>query len=154
MSGRKASQHKIDYMREYQRRKSKDPEWRKKYNQYSRNWYNKRRGTEQLKNTIRIYNRRHSRKIYTRLKIKLFELLGGPKCVRCGFTDIRALQFDHINGDGNEERRHISAWKKYKTYLHTPNIKEKLQVLCANCNWIKREENKEYGKGLSLKLPA
>ena len=64
----------------------------------------------------------------------------GGVCVRCGFADARALQVDHINGGGTEERRHLSQKKVYaRVYAH-PN---EYQLLCANCNWIKRAEEGE-----------
>ena len=74
-----------------------------------------------------------------KLREKLFEILGGKKCVKCGFDDQRALQFDHIHDDGSIER------KKRKTtalsyYYYTDNpstAKKRIQVLCANCNRIK-----------------
>src|SRR5438094_515100 len=34
-----------------------------------------------------------------------FLLVFGGKCVRCGFSDKRALQIDHVNGDGYIERK-------------------------------------------------
>jgi hypothetical protein len=65
----------------------------------------------------------------------------GDKCVICGFTDSRALQIDHINGGGcQESRKHKEMWL-YKQIIdgNTTNY----QLLCANCNWIKRHERKE-----------
>lgn len=66
---------------------------------------------------------------------------GNIACVRCGFDDARALQIDHINGGGY---RHLitsgSHPKYYKSMLVEP---EKYQILCANCNWIKRYEDQE-----------
>lgn len=60
----------------------------------------------------------------------------GNECVRCGFTDIRALQVDHINGGGSKET-------SYRTYRNVVNGVSGYQCLCANCNWIKRRENDE-----------
>ena len=83
---------------------------------------------------------------YMRKKKKAaFELLGG-KCVRCGFDDPRALQIDHINGDAVKERiKGIPGYSTYRIYLNilkgTPLCE--YQLLCANCNWIKRFDNKE-----------
>ncbi len=71
-------------------------------------------------------------------------MLGG-KCVRCGFNDIRALQVDHINGGGMAEHREYRSRTKYwkMVILSITNEEKKFQLLCANCNWIKRSENKE-----------
>lgn len=74
---------------------------------------------------------------------KVVDLLGG-KCKRCGFTDGRALQIDHINGGGYQEIKKNSAKRRYKLVLESVQRKEnKYQLLCANCNWIKRYEDKE-----------
>lgn len=80
-----------------------------------------------------------------RVKDKLFDILG-HKCVKCGFDDKRALQFDHKNGDGNIDRKKLGGCDaSYRYYVkHPEEAKEKLQVMCANCNWIKRAENFEH----------
>jgi hypothetical protein len=68
----------------------------------------------------------------------------GDKCVRCGFSDWRALQFDHVDGDGHQESRSGNTGIVIRKILR--NIcREKFQILCANCNWIKRYENQEDG---------
>lgn len=66
----------------------------------------------------------------------------GGKCVRCNFTDWRALQVDHINGGGSKEKMNYSYYKKLSVTTDT----SKYQLLCANCNWIKRYENNECKK--------
>jgi hypothetical protein len=66
-------------------------------------------------------------------------MLGG-KCVHCGFSDKRALQIDHINGGGSAENR-IYGPQRYVNYLK--NGCSGLQLLCANCNQIKKWESKE-----------
>jgi len=71
----------------------------------------------------------------------LLKAMGG-KCVRCGFDDWRALQADHIHGGGGKERAVVTNRNAYyKTILANP---DKYQLLCANCNWIKRYEKEEY----------
>src|SRR5580692_501468 len=88
---------------------------------------------------------------YHRYKAKIYEILGGV-CVRCGFSDARALQLDHIHGGGwrgtKVSSNGVVVNKGYshtylKAILDDPEIKQKYQILCANCNWIKRCENKE-----------
>ena len=69
----------------------------------------------------------------------------GAKCCRCGYdTDIRALQIDHIHGKGGEDRR--APGNVYIRMLESIQRGEtdKYQVLCANCNWIKKQENREF----------
>jgi hypothetical protein len=70
---------------------------------------------------------------------------GTMKCVRCGFSDIRALSIDHIYGGG---RQHYLELKKLGMslydYLFRYNFPEDgYQVLCLNCQFIKRVENHE-----------
>jgi hypothetical protein len=81
------------------------------------------------------------------LKCLAYERLGN-KCVRCGFSDIRALQIDHIRSNGAEERAAMGGHWTYKiarVYAKIINGCEDYQILCANCNWIKRAEKREYG---------
>ena len=73
------------------------------------------------------------------LRIRVLDYLGG-KCDKCGFSDSRALQVDHVNGRGAAERRKTDA---YSIYLAVLRGKPGYQLLCANCNWIKRVENNE-----------
>ena len=82
------------------------------------------------------------------MKNNLFDILG-HKCVKCGFSDKRALQFDHIFGGGTQERKKTNAYHVMKFYSENINIaKQKLQVLCANCNWIKKHDEHEYKKNI------
>ena len=70
--------------------------------------------------------------------MSMFEYLGSPICKRCGFTDIRALQIDHVYGGGHKKTHNASML--LKQIKENPND---FQILCANCNWIKRVENNE-----------
>jgi len=108
-------------------------EWRRKNPEYSKDY------REQHKEEARL--RRHEP------RTKLIDKLGN-KCIRCGFLDIRALQLDHINGGGTQEIKAVkyNTVMLYRFYLTNLELaRKRLQVLCANCNWIKRSENKEYG---------
>lgn len=74
------------------------------------------------------------------MRILAVEKLGG-KCVNCGFSDARALQIDHVNGGGVREQR---AKGPNAVYLEVmSDYRGKYQLLCANCNWIKRFEQNE-----------
>ncbi|MGK2864909.1 MAG: hypothetical protein ACSLE0_23455 [Chitinophagaceae bacterium] len=70
-----------------------------------------------------------------------------PCCVKCGFSDERALCLDHVNGDGNLHRstgKYLKGINLYKK-LYKNNFKcdYDLQTLCSNCNTIKVIEEKE-----------
>ena len=80
---------------------------------------------------------------YNRKRRKLLLDLLGNKCVKCGFSDWRALQVDHINGGGTEERKKTSATYWNVIIRSIKNKENKYQLLCANCNFIKRYENNE-----------
>jgi len=96
----------------------------------------------------RLTNPKPSRHSSSKLHAKVIDYLGG-KCVRCEFTDKRALQIDHIFGGGTKEiNSGGGAYYKYlKDILVNTKAREKFQVLCANHNAIKRSENHEYGNG-------
>lgn len=78
----------------------------------------------------------------------------GGKCAHCGFTDERALQFDHVHGDGHKDVRPSDAAGRRQRksvglgtyYKRIAEHREpgRFQLLCANCNWIKRSENEEH----------
>lgn len=76
----------------------------------------------------------------TQLRFKALEILG-IECVRCGFNDIRALQIDHVNGGGRQEHIKLGSYGVYRQIVNGRT--KDFQVLCANCNWIKRYENQE-----------
>jgi len=86
----------------------------------------------------------NNRKLTKKRRLELIETLGS-KCMRCGFRDWRALQVDHVNGDGQKDqlRKHGANRNFYKKVMK--DTTGKYQLLCANCNWIKRYENNEHG---------
>lgn len=70
----------------------------------------------------------------------------GSMACQCGFSDIRALSIDHISGGGNKERQ--AGRTGYAYYLkHRPT---NVQVLCMNCQFIKRHENGELKRRVWL----
>jgi len=85
-----------------------------------------------------------------KMRVAALEILGN-KCCKCGFTDTRALQIDHINGGGVKDRKNTTGNFSKKVIESFLNKENKYQLLCANCNWIKRFENKEIRKKILLK---
>lgn len=96
---------------------------------------------ERNKEANRDRDRDYARNWKAERRQELIAAMGG-KCVRCGYSDWRALQVDHINGGGNIERKSRTIWSFYKTLSTAPDL-EKYQLLCANCNQIKRYERNE-----------
>lgn len=130
---RKRKQHR-DY---YHKNKTKRIE-------YQRQWLDQNRE----------HHRTVSRDANHRVRIELINFLGG-KCCKCGVDDWRVLQVDHTNGDGyldrKKEREGHCNWSKLKNIKENPT---KYQLLCANCNWIKRHENKESVGYLNLYIAS
>ena len=92
-------------------------------------WYRSKTHLEANKSDYRVLRRRVLEKL-------------GNQCVECGISDFRVLQIDHVNGGGNRERRAL-----YSSLLYLKNVEKDngavYQLLCANCNWIKKYENNE-----------
>jgi len=163
----KTREEKLEYSRKYYR------EHRQAWIEYNRFYYgghrqeiierNKKYSREHLKEVAerhRKYRREHLKEaagyssIYLRghrqdvierrqkYRRKVLEKLGG-KCVRCGFSDVRALQVDHVHGGGCMELMELGHGRSrfYKEVL--ADSEGRYQLLCANCNWIKRAENNE-----------
>lgn len=76
-------------------------------------------------------------------RIELVALLGG-RCVRCGYaSDVRALCVDHVRGGGTAEGKRY-GWTRYRVIIKKVLAgSSEYQVLCANCNQIKKIEAKE-----------
>jgi hypothetical protein len=111
-----------------------DPVAREKKLAYRRQWYADNREREMLK----------QRKRHHALRTKAIERLG-DKCVLCGFDDMRTLQIDHINGGGTAENKAIGQMGVHKRILSMleEELRQEYQLLCANCNWIKKYEKNE-----------
>ena len=101
---------------------------------------NKCGGTERYANgKCASCARKRARSGSYRRRIEVLLALG-PKCVDCGYIDIRALEIDHIYNNGAEHRKAGRGTTYYKSMLD--NLDE-YQVLCSNCNQIKRHEHKK-----------
>ena len=127
---------------------------------YSKTYY--RLNIDYLKQKGREYGRTYrpknkercrtsTKKYKDKIRMNVLSFLSNnsqPKCMRCGFSDIRALQIDHVNGGGNLENSRIGNGKVQRQILQMPQQEaySKYQILCANCNWIKRSENGEVKK--------
>jgi hypothetical protein len=93
------------------------------------------------------WNRNYSRIIREKFRKEIFNKFGN-KCIKCGFSDIRALQIDHVYGGGDKERKIVGNLQFYRLVLR--DTTGKYQLLCANCNWIKRIENNEFKKRIEV----
>ena len=123
-----------EYIRKYMQ------EWLQKHKEYMREY--RVNNKEHIRELMR--DKPYQKNYLRRIRNSVLEALGA-KCVKCGFGDKRALQIDHINGGGTKERKQ----KLFKGHFHKHVLKSflakesKYQLLCANCNWIKKFENNE-----------
>jgi hypothetical protein len=120
-------------IKEYQNRpeiKEKNRIWRKQYYQLHKKYRND-------------YNKSYSANV----KTEVFKHYSPElKCQKCGFNDLRALSIDHINGGGRKHRKEIGGQGNLYTWLVKNNYPNGFQVLCMNCQFIKRIENCETGR--------
>ena len=124
---------KREWARQNYPRRSQDPLFIERRKRNKRTYY--------LRHTERLSQENKGR--YGALRLQVLDGYGG-KCLSCGFTDQRALQIDHVNGGGTEERkdgRH-SGYMLYRQLIEAQYPAE-YQLLCANCNAIKADEQKE-----------
>ena len=77
-------------------------------------------------------------------RIRVITMYGG-KCVLCGERHVQHLTIDHINGNGNIERKTWKSSNAMYLELERRNYpKDNYQVLCWNCNTSKHL----YGKSI------
>lgn len=151
----KHKKERNEYKKRWKAEKLKDTQYRIKNRAYFRKYNQKYRSRPEIKEKARLWRKKHyeenrleirkrSHNRIKELRDRLFDVLGSHVCVRCGFSDKRALQFDHINGGGRKEIQNLDRKTFYMKYISSPELARKtLQVLCSNCNWIKVIENKE-----------
>lgn len=82
--------------------------------------------------------REKARSRYHEIRKAAIKALGG-RCKFCGFDDARALQFDHIEACGSARK---GTMEICYDIVHG-ETGGRIQLLCANCNWIKRWEQAE-----------
>jgi len=124
------------------------------------NYRNKSKGTYQshCRKCSKAYLKTHYRKNtqYYREKAKyhtrryeqiarrtIYEIKLGNPCVKCGESDPRVLDFDHIN---SQEKSHNVANMVKSGHSVKSIMKEveKCQILCANCHRRKTSEHFSY----------
>ena len=92
-------------------------------------------------------NARYAREYTQKLRLQVLSHYsnGKPHCNHCPEARLGCLTLDHINGGG---RAHTSAINRrgqsYYGWIIRNDYPSFLQVLCMNCQLIKRRENNEY----------
>lgn len=93
------------------------------------------------RSAVRRYGRIRERERREAARVAAVTALGS-KCARCGFSDHRALQIDHVNDDGHTERHMALNCVKYYRMVKSQIASGRYQLLCANCNWIKEHDRR------------
>lgn len=119
-----------------------DAEYYRRYREANRERINADHRRWYARNKDKAYanSRKHILRLYANIRKRY-----GSVCVKCGFSDVRALQIDHIKGGGT---RHRKTFKNdYNYYRYVRDAPDGVfQMLCANCNAIKRYENGELNQ--------
>jgi hypothetical protein len=121
---------------------------REKLNAYSIGYYHRTNRKVYVREWYRknLLRNREKRRVNNDLRRRQMIQLMGGKCEKCGYSDFRALQVDHKDGYGSMERKsygHCASTLRKKVIEDMARGRQKYQLLCANCNWIKRAENHE-----------
>lgn len=119
---------------------TKDPE---KIRRYKRERYHRKRAA-----APELVRQKSVRKDH-RLRMRTLGALGG-RCVKCGFSDERALEIDHVDGLECGSRNHRKTKVKYRAILAGVIPLREVQILCANCHAIKTREEKAQDRAKVL----
>jgi len=117
-------------------------------------WYekNKERALEQRKKYYeehKKYYRSKGRLLFFDARVKAMKYLNPSlNCEVCGIDDLRILTIDHKNNDGYRERKTKTNYQIYKSIIKLPfeEARKGYQVLCHNCNWIRRYNSEDEEK--------
>ena len=88
------------------------------------------------------------RKVRAELRTAVIDMYGN-ECIKCGYSDPRALQIDHVTAAGvynksGSHKKGMNPISYMKHLMKSESVTSGLyQILCANCNWIKRYEHGE-----------
>jgi len=145
----------LEQCREYEQNRNKEhrKEYIRKYCQTHRKQIRIRwkRYKERNLEKVRKIAREGARQRRKLVRLEIFSLLGNkcsnPNClVPNGCSDSRCLQIDHVRGggSGNDKKARNRPSTFYLKILKEIKAGSKdYQLLCSNCNWIKRFENHE-----------
>ena len=108
--------------------------------------------TEFQKTNIRKLAREYKRS--DRLKIIDHYSEGKNNCNNCGISDLRVLSIDHINGNGSTHREELrkKGTSLYRWIINN-NYPSGFQILCMNCQFVKRTENNEQPYSKTRNIP-
>lgn len=98
-----------------------------------------------IKKKSEISKATYRRKQENRVKTKINVIIKyGGACECCLESDYRFLCIDHINNDGNKERKekgHLASGPRWYKTLESSERRNDLRVLCYNCNIARSHHN-------------
>jgi len=113
-----------------------DSKYRERENDRVRKW------ASTHKEELKTYYKNYRLNKIQEYKTQVFDILGRV-CVHCGYSNPRALQIDHIEGNAKEDKKlRPNAYSYYKKIVERNGVG--YQILCANCNMIKSFSGKEH----------
>ena len=87
------------------------------------------------------------------LKLAAFHVLG-DRCLLCDERRPEVLQIDHVLSDGADDRRAGRGTSLLYREIVRFGAQGKYQLLCANHNWIKYHQKREYRRLTPLPSPG
>jgi len=113
--------------------------------EYMRNYIRSRYHNDPI---FRANQKRYVKEGRRKITMEIFNLLGNkcnnPLCsTPRDKLDSRCLQIDHVNGGGKKEKREFETIYYRHILRKIQSGSKDYQLLCANCNVIKRYKNKE-----------
>jgi len=143
-------------LREYRQR----PEVKKHQREWGKSYYQRPEIREHIKQRMKEHNqlpeikahiKERRLKYHREMKLKVFEMLGGAKCVNCGCEDFDILEINHIDGYGKKEVRRLGRSLYEEIYLGRRKTDD-LNVLCRVCNALDYLMRKKPESAKRLKI--
>ena len=137
-----AFQKQLEAKRKYQKKwrqqnPDKDRERKRKFYKKNPDWWREYRKKRSQNPEFKKKRREYQKKYYTKIRMMVLKHYGGknPKCAICGENHIECLGIDHIRGGGNKHRKAFKGrYRSIYEFLYHNGFPEDFRVLCHNCN--------------------
>jgi len=104
-----------------------------------------RASSESDKEKARV--RQHTRQQKLKTEVLSHYSKGKLECAICAEKRMDCLSLDHMNNNGEEDRKRIGEGVNIYRWLRKQAYPSGFQVLCMNCQFIKRAENQRRKRG-------
>jgi hypothetical protein len=102
-----------------------------------------KRRASYLVNRDRMLDQQRSHRQEVKAEVFKHYSQGQVVCAMCGESRSACLSIDHINGGGTQHLRKVGSGSAFYWWLRKHNYPEGFQVLCMNCQYVKRVMNNE-----------